>query len=206
MKEALMSVVSALVRCRKYALSILTTYFAACVVGIFMVHAGNGFALSMRDKIVRAAMTTDKAAINDRLGNNFAAAVDDCAGNIIYAAVPQTIIGLGIVFPYCTVAYQGWIGGIVSVNGSHESRFRNVESSAYYFIVVLLQFIPFSLSIGAGVKCGVDAYGCNRTVSWRIWKYRIPKESLMDLARVYAAAIPLFFIASCFEFLSSWNI
>jgi hypothetical protein len=33
-----------------------------------------------------------------------------------------------------------------------------------------------------------------------------PKEALRDLFRIYAAATPLFFLASLWEFLSPWNI
>ncbi len=171
-----------------------------------MSHYGNSFALSQRDKIVGAAVANDKASINYQSGNNFTAALYDCAGNLIFAAVPQTILGFGIIIPYFSVVYQGWVGGIVSVDNSHQSRFKTVKGSAYYIIVLLLQFIPFSLSIGAGIKCGVDFYKHNSTVSWKIWDYRTPKLSLKNLGYVYVVAIPLFVVASCFEFLSSWNI
>jgi hypothetical protein len=39
-----------------------------------------------------------------------------------------------------------------------------------------------------------------------IWKYKIQKTSLIDLGGVYILVVPLFFIASCFEFLSAWNL
>ena len=171
-----------------------------------MSHYGNEFALSQRDKIAGAAAANDKASINYQSGNNVKAAIYDCAGNLFYAALPQTVLGFGIVAPYFSVTYQGWIGGIVSVDNSHHTRFKNFKASSYYLIVLLLQFIPFSLSIGAGIKCGVDWYRYNSTVGWKIWNYRIPKSSLKDLGGVYLVCIPLFFIASCFEFLSSWNI
>jgi hypothetical protein len=171
-----------------------------------MSHYGNNFALSQRDKIVHSAVTSDKASINYQSGNNFTAALYDCAENILFAAVPQTVMGFGIVFPYFTVTYQGWVGGIVSVNDSRQSRFDNIKSAAYYLIVAFLQFIPFSMSIGAGIKCGIDFYKYNSKVSWKIWNYRIPKASLQDIGYVYLVTIPLFFVASCFEFFSSWNI
>ena len=171
-----------------------------------MSHNGNKIALSQRDKIVHSAKTIDKAAVNYIAGNNFKAAIYDCAGNLFLASIPQTVLGFGIVLPYFTVAYQGWVGGIVSVNDFHQSRFINFKRSAYYFIVLLLQFIPFSISIGAGIKCGIDSFKHNSKVSWKIWNYRIPLPSLKDLGYVYLLSIPLFFIASCFEFLSSWNI
>jgi hypothetical protein len=171
-----------------------------------MSHYGNSFALSQRDKIIQFIVKNDKAALNYQSGNKFTGALYDCGENLFYAAVPQTVMGLGIVFPYFSVAYQGWIGGIVSVNDSRQSRFDNIKSAAYYLIVAFLQFIAFSISIGAGIKCGIDLYKYNSKVSWKIWTYRIPKASLQDVGLVYMATIPLFFVASCFEFLSSWNI
>jgi len=171
-----------------------------------MVHYGNSFALSQRDKIVHSVVTNDKASINYQSGNNFTAAFYDCGENIIYAAVPQTVMGLGVILPYFSVVYQGWIGGIVSVNDSRQSRFDNIKSAAYYLLVAFLQFIAFSISIGAGIKCGIDLYKHNSKISWKIWNYRIPKASLQDIGYVYLATIPMFFVASCFEFLSTWNI
>jgi hypothetical protein len=206
MKVLVISVLEALRACRIYAFSIFLTYCVACLIGILMSHYGNNFALSQRDKIVGAAATNDQASINYQSGNIFTAALYDCAGNLIYAALPQTVLGFGIIAPYFSASYQGWVGGIVSVDNAHQSRFKTVKESAYYFIVLLHQFIPFSLSIGAGIKCGVDSYRRNSAVGWKIWNYRIPKLSLKNLGYVYVATIPLFFVASCFEFLSSWNI
>jgi hypothetical protein len=115
------------------------------------------------------------------------------------------VLGLGIIFPYFTTWVQGWMGGVVSVDSTHTSRFKNFRSTFYYFAVLLLQFIPYSLTIGAGVKCGVDLYRMNRSQGWTVREFKFPKSSLVDLGLIYALAVPLFFIASCFEFLSSWN-
>ncbi|MCL4538483.1 MAG: hypothetical protein M1378_02605 [Bacteroidetes bacterium] len=200
------SILAAVVGCRLYVLSIFLVYVISCTVGILMVHSGYQFALSERDKIVGVAVQTDKAALNYQSGKKFTAALYDFAGNLFIAAIPQTVIGLAIVPPYFTVAYQGWVGGIVSVDGSHQSRLTSFKSSVYYFIVLLLQFTAFSLSIGAGIKCGVDTYKRNLEVSWRFWKFRIPKESLADVGYVYLVSLPVFLAASSFEFLSSWNM
>jgi len=62
------------------------------------------------------------------------------------------------------------------------------------------------LAIGAGIKCGIDFYNDNKVNGWLIWKYRIQISSLYDLGYVYIIVVPLFFIASCFEFFSTWNI
>ena len=206
MKTLYLSIRGALESCKIYSASIFLTYCISCLIGILMSQYGNNFALSQRDKIVGSATSNDKASINYQSGNNFTAVLFDGAGNILYAAVPQTVLGFGVIFPYFSVTYQGWVGGIVSVDNAHHSRFKNVKASAYYLIVLILQFIPFSLSIGAGIKCGIDFYRHNSTVSWKIWNYRFPKTSLQDLGYVYLVSIPLFFIASSFEFLSSWNI
>jgi hypothetical protein len=98
------------------------------------------------------------------------------------------------------------VGGIVSVDGKHRSRLRTKRGAAYYLLVLLLQFIPFSLCIGAGVRFGVELYRHNPSIGWRFWTYRLPRESLLDLGCAFAVAIPLFLAASAFEFLSSWNL
>lgn len=196
----------AIKRCRAYVLSIFIIYCVSCFTGIMMVHGGNSFALSYGDKIVSHAQKTDKASINYQKGNRFSAAVADFSGNLFFAAIPQTLMGFSIVIPFLTVPVQGWVGGIVSVDYKHQSRLANFKSAFYYFFVLLLQFIPYSLAIGAGIKCGIDFYNHNKIHGWYIWKFKIQKSSLVDLGCVYIVVIPLFFIASCFEFFSAWNI
>jgi len=191
---------------RIYTSTIFITYCISCFVGIIMVHNGNKFALSYRDKIVGKAVETSKTSINYQKGENFSAAINDFAGNLFFGAIPQTFMGLGIVVPYFTASKQGWVGGIVSVNNEHESRFKNFKSTFYYFFVLLLQFIPYSLAIGSGIKFGVDFYYYNKMQGWSLWKYKIQKKWLTELGYVYLLVIPLFFIASCFEFLSAWNV
>jgi hypothetical protein len=171
-----------------------------------MSHYGNHFALSYRDKIVGHSLKTEKASINYQEGKNFSAALNDFTGNLLLGAVPQTVMGFSIIIPYFTVLKQGWVGGIVSVDSEHKSRFKNFKSTFYYFFVLLLQFLPYSLAIGAGIKCGMDFYNNNKLNSWLIWKYKIQETSLIDLGGVYILVVPLFFLASCFEFLSAWNI
>jgi hypothetical protein len=171
-----------------------------------MSHAGNQYAVSSRDNIVGKALKSDKASINYQEGKNFSAALNDFMGNLFLGAVPQTLMGFGIVIPYFFVLKQGWVGGIVSIDSEHKSRFKNFKSTFYYFLVLLLQFIPYSLAIGAGIKCGVNFYNYNRTNGWHLSKLKIQKNSLFDLGYVYIVVVPLFFIASCFEFLSAWNV
>ena len=193
-------------RCRIYVLSIFILYCVSCSIGIIMVHSGSTFAISYRDKIVGHALKTDKASINYQKGNHFSAAFADFYGNLLFAAVPQTLMGFSVVLPFITVPFQGWIGGIVSVDYQRQSRFDNFKSAFYYVLVLLLQYIPYSLAIGAGVKCGIDFYNNNTKNSWLFWKFKIQRSSLVDLGYVYILVVPLFFIASCFEFISTWNI
>ena len=196
---------TALLRCRPFAASIFLTYVLSSIAGMSTVHAGNRLALAQRDRTVQKALASDRSSIAYRSGNRGAAMVHDFAGNVFLAALPQTVAGLGVVLPYFSVAYQGWIGGIVSVDRDHRSRLRNWRTASYYLLVLLLQFIPFSLAIGAGVRCGVELYRHNADTSWRAWRYRMPRQSLVDLGLVFAVSVPLFLVASAFEFFSSWN-
>lgn len=191
--------------CAGFALSIFLTYVVSSAVGIFMAHGGSPLALQQRDRVVGKALATDRASIAHRSGEHVTALFHDFAGNLVYAAIPQAVGGLAVVPPYFSVAWQGWVGGIVSVDGSHRSRFRGVKATSYYFLVLLMQFVPFSLSIGAGVRCGVALYRHNAGVGWRLSRYRIPPGCLVDFACVFALAVPLFLAASAFEFLSPWN-
>ncbi|MGZ8379046.1 MAG: hypothetical protein ACXWZS_11330 [Gemmatirosa sp.] len=188
----------------RYSLSIFLTYVVSATVGAVMVHSGSRLALSRRDAIVARA-AGDQASVDHRAGRRTRAALADAAANFGLAALPQTVAGLTVVLPYLTVAQQGWIGGIVSVDGRHVSRLRSLRGGAYYLGVLLLQFLAFSLCIGGGIGCGVALYAQNRQVGWRFWRYRLARSTLGDLLRVVCASIPLFLLASSFEFLSSWN-
>lgn len=194
----------AIQRCARYSASIFFTYVVSAAVGAAMVHAGSRFALARRDAIVASA-ASDKASIDYRAGRRTQAALADAVANFGLAALPQTIAGLTIVLPYATVSYQGWVGGIVSVDGRHVSRLRSVRGGAYYLGVLLMQFLAFSLCIGGGIRCGVALYDQNRQVGWRFWRYRLARAPLGDLLCVIGASIPLFLLASSFEFLSTWN-
>jgi hypothetical protein len=206
MRKIIYLICLAVKRSKFYIVTIFITYCISCTVGIIMSDNRNDFALSYRDKLVGKAVKSDKASINYHKGNNFSAAIIDFSGNLFLGAIPQTLMGLGIVVPYFTVAKQGWVGGIVSVDSEHKSRLNSFIPAFYYFFILLLQFIPYSLAIGAGIKCGIDFYNYNRMNGWMLWKYRIQKTSLVDLGLVYILVVPLFFLASCFEFMSKWNM
>ena len=205
MNKLFQSILESLNKCKFYIISIFLVYCFSCSIGIIMVQTDNNFALTQRDKIVGTATHEDKASVNYQEGNHLNATLYDFTGNLFFG-IEQTVLGLGVVLPYFTVSYQGWVGGIVSVNNFHKSRLKQLKSALYYFIALLLQFAAYSLSIGAGIKTGIELYKQNRLISWKLWKYKISKGNLLDLRNIYILSIPMFFIASFFEFFSSWNI
>jgi len=203
MTNPLKSVFLSIRHCKKWILTIFSIYCISCLTGIVMVHSEYRFALAYRDKIVGKAVSSDKASINYYKGNLFKAAVIDFRENLFLSAIPQTLMGFGLVFPFITSAYQGWVGGIVSVDGFHQSRLKKVKPAFYYFIVLLLQYIPYSLTIGSGLTLGIKTYNQNK--GRKLFKYQIDKSNIKDVVNIYLLAIPLFFLASYFEFLSTWN-
>jgi hypothetical protein len=171
-----------------------------------MVHAGNTFALTYRDQLVNRAVQQNPASLAARQGDRLQAALWDFYGNLVIGAVPQTMMGFGIIFPYFSVAHQGWVGGIVSIRSDHTSRLNNPRSAVYYLLTLLLQVTPYSLAIGAGVNVGVALFRPPQHYQTEKWLGLFPKEVLWDLGRIYLVVIPLFLVASLWEFLSPWNI
>ncbi len=171
-----------------------------------MVHAGNLFALTYRDQLVNQALQQDSVMATARQGDNLRAALGDFAGNLALGAAPKTLSGFGIIFPYPMVAYQGWVGGIVSVRGDHTSRLDNPYSASYYLLTLLLQVIPYSLAVGAGVNVGLALFRPPPYYQGQKWLDLFPKEALWDVGRIYVLVTPLFLVASLWEFLSPWNL
>src|SRR5512142_390869 len=114
-------IVVALSRARLAILTIVLTYAVSLGTGMVMAHTGNAFALGYRDNLVGAARTSDPSSLALQRGERWNAALIDFGRNLL-AAVADTVGGLGIVLPYAFVAYRGWVGGIVSVDGAHVSR------------------------------------------------------------------------------------
>ena len=194
----------ALSRARAAIFSVALTYVLSVATGIGMAHAGNRFALSQRDNLVSRAMQKDPAAIAYQRGNRLGAALLDFGRNLFLGGVPQTVGGLAIVLPYPVAAYRGWVGGIVSVDRRHASRLARRRAAAYYFIVLLLQLVPYSLAGGAGVNLGLAYLRSRHEGGVERW-LGLPKEALRDVLRIYLLVVPLFLIASLWEFLSPWN-
>ncbi len=202
----LRAVKRAIIRARWSILTIAGTYGLSVLIGIVMAHTGNAFALDYRDQLVGNAVRQDPASIAANQGDPVRAALLDFAGNLVAGAVPKTISGFAIIFPYPLVAFQGWVGGIVSVRGDHTSRLTDPRSAVYYVLTLILQLIPYSLAVGAGVNAGVALFRPALYYQGEKWLGLFPKEALLDVGRIYALVIPLFLIASLWEFLSPWNL
>jgi uncharacterized membrane protein SpoIIM required for sporulation len=190
-------VIRALQRARLPILTVALTYVVSVAAGILMAHSGNEFALAQRDTIVSTAQACPILVAlnqNDRLR----AAVMDFAGNFFGAAC-NTLAGLGIVFAYPIMAYHGWVGGIVAVNSAHMSRLADPAEALYYVITLVLQLIPYTLAGGAGINLGVAFLRPRSPYQGEKW-LGIPKEAIRDVLRIYLLVVPLFLLASLWEF------
>lgn len=187
----------ALARSRISILFVGLTYLFSIGIGFIMVQGGNPFAISYRDRIVSNAKTSAAIVALER-NDRMQAALLDFRSNLI-AAFSDTLGGLGVVFPFPFIAYRGWVGGIVSVNSEHVSRLAEPEEAVYYLVTLLLQIIPYTLAAGAGVNMGLALYKPQPDYQGEKWLW-IPKESIRDLFRIYLVVVPLFLVASLWEF------
>jgi hypothetical protein len=195
------SIPQALRRARIPILTIALTYFFSLVVGAVLVHSGNKFSVNYRDKLVAKALATDPASIALRKGENLKAALWDFSRNLVLGAVPSTLGGLGVLFPYPFVAFRGWVGGIVSIDSRHKSRLADPKEAFYYILTLILQLIPYSLAGGAGVALGLSYYRPKPFYLGKKW-FGLSREAVLDVFRIYLVVIPLFLIASLWEFLA----
>lgn len=204
MNTSFLTIFVALRRARAPILWIGLTYMLGVVAGAVMVHAHNVSALRYRDGLVGRAYVSDPAALALKRGLPLRAALLDFAGNLGLGAVPSTIMGLAVAPPFPLAAYRGWVGGIVSVDGRHESRLRFGREGIYYIGVLLLQLIPYSLAGGTGIRLGLAVlfpkgpYGYPASERW----IGLPAEGLREVVRIYALLVPLFLGASLVEFLA----
>ncbi len=191
---------TSLKRARIPILTVALLYAVAVTTGILMVDLGSQFALNTRDQIVGQAYSGNDPTINAlQKGNRLQASLSDFSRNLLLGAVPNTIGGLGVVFPYFIVAYRGWIGGIVSVDQNHVSRLSQPSEAVYYLVTLILQLVPYSLAAGAGIQLGLSYYRNHSNSQIPKW-LGIPKMAVIDVARIYVLVIPLFLIASLWEF------
>jgi hypothetical protein len=189
--------VLALHRARWGVLSVGLVYLASVLVGIGMATMGVPVALERRDALVAAAQG-ESVLLAYRRGDRLQAALLDFRGNLLLGGVTSSLVGTTVVGIYPVVAYRGWVGGIVSVDGAHRSRLAEPGEAAYYVVTLVLQLIPATLAGGVGVSVG-----------WRAWRPRgeatwlgFPRQGLRDVARLYVLIAPLFLVASLWEFLA----
>ncbi len=189
-------------RARVQILWVAITYGASVTAGVVMAHQGIGVAVRQRDELVAKALQGKTLVALDH-GFPVRAAAYDFAGNLLLGAVPSTFMGLAVVTPFPVAAYRGWVGGIVSVDRRHRSRFRTWREGSYYLGVLLLQLIPYTLAGGAGVRLGL-AYVFPRSRYGYAGARRLgfPLEAVRDVGWIYTLVAPLFLVASLVEFLA----
>lgn len=190
---------AAIGRAKAAILTIAATYVISVSVGIAMVSADNTFALERRDEIVDGAQSS-QILVARREGEHLRAALLDFGSNVVLGAVPSTMAGFGVVVSYPIVAYRGWVGGIVSVDARHQSRLAETDEALYYVVTLVLQLIPYSIAGGVGVRLGVDLWRTMRRPRSNTW-LGLPKDGLRDVALAYVLIVPLFLVASLWEFL-----
>jgi hypothetical protein len=183
--------------------TIALTYGVSVLIGMLLVHSGNHYALDVRDRMVLKA-TKESVIFRQMDRGNFAAAAGlDATGNAV-AGFLSLVAGYGVPAGYGVAAYRGWIGGIVSVDTAHRSRLTRPGPAFYYLTTLLLQLIPYSLAGGAGVSIGIAAFARadqTRYPGPRMRFLHIPYEAIWDAAWIFLISIPLFAIASLFEFM-----
>ncbi|HEX7287372.1 MAG TPA: hypothetical protein VF532_14390 [Candidatus Angelobacter sp.] len=187
---------------RRARVGILTMALAHAVglgSGMLMVHAGNRFALNHRDRIISNARSSSPITRRLIQGQPAVAAALDCAANTL-AATATALSGYWAPAPFPIALYRGWIGGVVSVDDQHRSRLtRSFSGGTYYMCVIVLQLVPYTLAGGAGVNLGlarvkpVGDYAGPRFLG-------LPHAALRDAGWIYVLVIPLFALASAFEF------
>jgi hypothetical protein len=192
----------ALARARLGILTVAVVYALSVTAGAVMVHSGNGFALRYRDNLVGTAQSESPILRRYQRGNFLAAAGLDALGN---AASGLLSVPAGYCPPagYGLAAFRGWIGGVVSVDDAHRSRLSKPYGSFYYLVTLILQLIPYSLAGGAGVALGFAAFSRRAAAQYdgaRMPVLRIPYEAIRDAGWIVLASLPLFALASLFEF------
>jgi len=202
-RSELAKVSGALYRARFAIITIAITHAIAVMVGIIMVHSGNPFALSYRDKLVDRARASDPVSLASQQGDDFRAAAIESV-RTEWACVATGITGLTVISPYVISIYRGWVGGIVSVDNSHMSRLIEGGEGIYYVVVLILQLIPFTLGSGAGVNLGLTYFRLRKEYPGEKWM-GYPKEAIWDFVRILVLIIPFVIAANLWEFLSPLN-
>jgi hypothetical protein len=192
----------ALAHARLGIITVAMAYALGLLSGGLLVHVGNRFALGYRDRLVGEAQKNSPILAQSQNGHPLAAASLDAGGNAA-AGFLSLLAGYGVPAGYWVAWQRGWVGGVVSVDGSHRSRLSSRYEAFYYLTTLALQLVPYTLAGGAGVNLGFAAFGRpawtgyqGRRVRW----LRIPFEAIHDAGWIYLVALPLFACASWFEF------
>jgi hypothetical protein len=170
-------------------------------LGIVLATAGWPFAVGQRDSIVGGARSS-ATLVADRQGHHVEAALLDFGSNVLLGALPTSIAGLSVVGPFPIAALRGWVGGVVSIDSTHQSRLRDPGDALYYLVTVALQLTGYVLSTAAGVHVGLSAWRRRRDTTVRSFGgLRIPGGAVRDAGVLWAVALPAFLAGSLWEFL-----
>lgn len=80
-----------------------------------------------------------------------------------------------------------------------------MKQGIYFPITLILQLIPYTLAGGTGVKLGLSFFKNYPEYKGQKHWFGYPVEAFCDVARIYVLIVPLFFIASLWEFFIPWN-
>jgi hypothetical protein len=177
---------------------------AAVTVGIMMVHTGNPLALSYRDRLVARAISSDPVSIAYQRGDYLSAALIEAA-RTQWACMATGLTGPSVIFPLVYTGYRGWVGGIVSVDDRHASRLKEPRQAIYYLSVIVLQLIPYTLAVGAGLNLGLTYFRPRAVYSGDKW-LGYSREAIWDFVRIIVLIIPFVLVANLWEFLSPLNL
>ena len=192
--------VRSIVAARLAIATVFVCYALSVVFGIVMATSGNADAIAQRDAVVGAARTSAITTAN-RSGDHVRAALLDFSSNLVAGGLTSTAFGTSVVGLSPVVAYRGWIGGIVVLDGEHRSRLADPASAVYYLVTLVLQLIPYSIAGGVGVRLGVGAWAQLRSKTATATWLGLPTDRLRDALLAYVVITPLFLIASLWEFL-----
>ena len=179
--------------------SIALAYVLSVAVGAAMVHSGSRFARDRADRVVKDAHATSPILRALREGKPLKAAVLDASANLM-AGVASTLAGYWAPGAYLAAVSRGWIGGVVSVDSRGRSRLADRDEAVYYLLTLVLQLIPYSLVGGAGANLGIARVRPVGDYAGPKW-LGVPREAWRDAGCIYIVAVPLFAVASAFEFL-----
>lgn len=187
----------ALRRARFGIWTVALAYALSVTTGAVLVHLGNHFALNFRDNLISKARKESTTLHQNDKGNHFTAAVLDGAGNA-GAGIASMLAGYCPPAGYVATVMRGWVGGVVAVDDQHRSRV-----GFYYLTTLLLQLLPYTLVGGAGVSAGIASFSKNSTYTGaQVPFLRLPYAAMADAGWICLVSLPLFAIASLFEFLA----